>query len=74
MPTTRCLFEWQLLTLILPPEASTTAWAEMRKWLISAKRIKTKRDHIVPLLDLALEILEIMHHISDKREHVFPQS
>lgn len=73
---TRCLLEWQLLTLIRPSEASATAWAEIdienREWRIPAERMKAKRDHIVPLSDQALEILEIMHPISGRREHVFP--
>lgn len=73
---TRCLLEWQLLTLIRPAEASATAWAEIdienREWRIPAERMKAKRDHIVPLSDQALEILEIMHPISGGREHVFP--
>lgn len=73
---TRCLLEWQLLTLIRPAEASATTWAEIdienREWRIPAERMKAKRDHIVPLSDQALEILEIMRPISGRREHVFP--
>ncbi|WP_413515221.1 integrase domain-containing protein [Serratia proteamaculans] len=73
---TRCLLEWQLLTLIRPAEASATAWAEIdienREWRIPAERMKAKREHIVPLSDQALEILEIMPPISGRREHVFP--
>lgn len=73
---TRCLLEWQLLTLIRPAEASATAWAEIdienREWRIPAERMKAKREHIVPLSDQALEILEIMHPISGQREYVFP--
>lgn len=73
---TRCLLEWQLLTLIRPAEASATVWAEIdiekREWCIPAERMKAKRDHIVPLSDQALEILEIMRPISGRREHVFP--
>lgn len=73
---TRCLLEWQLLTLIRPAEASATAWAEIdldkKEWCIPAERMKAKRDHIVPLSDQALEILEIMRPISGRREHVFP--
>lgn len=34
--------------------------------------MKAKRDHIVPLSDQALGILEIMRPISGRREHVFP--
>jgi len=34
--------------------------------------MKAKREHIVPLSDQALEILEVMKPISIHREHVFP--
>ncbi|HEJ8091201.1 TPA: tyrosine-type recombinase/integrase [Serratia liquefaciens] len=73
---TRCLLEWQLLTLIRPAEASATAWAEIdienKQWCIPAERMKSKRDHIVPLSEQALELLEIMRLISGNRQYVFP--
>ncbi|QDW32538.1 tyrosine-type recombinase/integrase [Yersinia sp. KBS0713] len=73
---TRCLLEWQLLTLIRPAEASATAWAEIdienKQWCIPAERMKAKRDHIVPLSEQALELLEIMRPISGNRQYVFP--
>ena len=73
---TRCLIEWQLLTLVRPSEASGTRWAEIdldaKLWTIPAERMKAKREHIVPLSPQALEILEVMKPISAHREHVFP--
>lgn len=74
--STRCLIEWQLLTLVRPSEASGTRWAEIdldaKLWKIPAERMKAKREHIVPLSPQALEILEVMKPISAHREHVFP--
>ncbi|APK85294.1 TPA: integrase domain-containing protein [Escherichia coli] len=74
--TTRCLIEWQLLTLVRPSEASGTRWAEIdleaKLWTIPAERMKAKREHIVPLSLQALEILDVMKPISAHREHVFP--
>jgi len=74
--STRCLIEWQLLTLVRPSEASGTRWAEIdfntNLWIIPAERMKAKREHIVPLSPQALEILSIMKPISAHREHVFP--
>ncbi|HDG1679429.1 TPA: tyrosine-type recombinase/integrase [Kluyvera ascorbata] len=74
--TTRCLIEWQLLTLVRPSEASGTRWAEIdldeKLWTIPADRMKAKREHIVPLSQQALEILDVMKPISTHREHVFP--
>ncbi|RUR91472.1 integrase [Pectobacterium versatile] len=66
----------QLLALSGPAEASATAWAEIdiekRTWSIPAERMKAKRDHIAPLSDQALELLNIMRSISANREHVSP--
>ncbi|MGA7511178.1 MAG: integrase domain-containing protein [Erwinia billingiae] len=73
---TRCLIEWQLLTLVRPSEASGARWIEIdlvaRLWTIPAERMKAKREHIVPLSPQALDILEVMNPISAHREHVFP--
>ena len=73
---TRCLIEWQLLTLVRPSEASGTRWAEIdleaKLWTIPAERMKAKREHIVPLSSQALNILEVMKHISAHREYIFP--
>ncbi|WP_032291712.1 integrase domain-containing protein [Escherichia coli] len=73
---TRCLIEWQLLTLVRPSEASGTRWSEIdldaKLWVIPAERMKAKREHIVPLSPQALDILEVMKPISAHREHVFP--
>ncbi|EPP1404283.1 integrase domain-containing protein [Klebsiella oxytoca] len=73
---TRCLIEWQLLTLVRPSEASGAKWAEIdlnaKLWTIPAERMKAKREHIVPLSQQALDILEVMKPISAHREHVFP--
>lgn len=73
---TRCLIEWQLLTLVRPSEASGARWAEIdldkKLWTIPAERMKAKREHIVPLSPQALGILDVMKPISAHREHVFP--
>jgi len=74
--STRCLIEWQLLTLVRPSEAAGTRWVEIdieaKLWTIPAERMKAKREHVVPLSSQALDILEIMKPISAHREHVFP--
>ncbi|TPE12119.1 DUF4102 domain-containing protein [Pantoea vagans] len=74
--TTRCLIEWQLLTLVRPSEASGTQWAEidfdLSLWVIPAERMKAKREHVVPLSKQALEILEVMRPLSANRQYVFP--
>jgi len=73
---TRCLIEWQLLTLVRPSEASGAKWAEIdmdkKIWTIPAERMKAKREHIVPLSPQALDLLEVMKPVSAFREHLFP--
>lgn len=73
---TRCLIEWQLLTLVRPSEASGAQWAEVdldaKLWIIPAERMKARREHIVPLSPQALEILDVMKPISAHRENIFP--
>ncbi|WP_426617459.1 integrase domain-containing protein [Raoultella sp. R2A007] len=73
---TRCLIEWQLLTLVRPSEASGARWAEIdldaKLWTIPAERMKAKREHIVPLSPQALDIIEVMKPVSAHRAHVFP--
>ncbi|MEM5488791.1 integrase domain-containing protein [Enterobacter cloacae] len=74
--STRCLIEWQLLTLVRPSEASGARWQEIdldaKLWTIPVERMKAKREHIIPLSPQALEILKLMKPISAHREHVFP--
>lgn len=74
--STRCLIEWQLLTLVRPSEASGARWVEIdldaKLWTIPAERMKAKREHIVPLSPQALDILEVMKPISAHRKHIYP--
>lgn len=74
--STRCLIEWQLLTLVRPSEASGTRWEGIdlntKLWTIPAELMKAKREHIVPLSPQALDILEVMKPINAHSEHVFP--
>ncbi|MCE1475787.1 integrase domain-containing protein [Enterobacter hormaechei] len=73
---TRCLIEWQLLTLARPSEASGARWTEVdldaKLWTIPAERMKAKREHVVPLSPQAMDIIEVMKPISAHREHIFP--
>jgi len=73
---TRCLFMWQLLTITRPAEAAEARWDEInletREWKIPASRMKMNRDHIVPLSDQALAVLEMMQPLCVNREFVFP--
>ncbi|MGR5348504.1 tyrosine-type recombinase/integrase [Vibrio mediterranei] len=73
---TRFLIEWQLHTMVRPNEASGTRWEEIdlerKLWIIPKERMKMDREHIVPLTNQAVAILEAIKPISGHREHIFP--
>jgi integrase len=73
---TRCLIEWQLHTMVRPGEAAGTRWEEIdlnnKIWVIPPERMKKKREHIVPLTEQALQLLDLIEPISGHREFVFP--
>ena len=74
--STRCLIEWQLHTMVRPGEAAGTRWDEIdletKLWTIPAERMKKKRDHIVPLTEQTLSLLEELKPVSGHRDFVFP--
>jgi integrase len=75
---TRCLIEWQLHTMVRPSEAATAKWADIdivnQIWTIPAENMKKKGngDHVVPLTEQALSLLNLIKPISGHREYVFP--
>ncbi|MDA9272215.1 integrase domain-containing protein [bacterium] len=74
--TTRGLIEWQLHTMVRPSEAAGTRWDEIdldkQLWTIPAERMKKKKEHIVPLTEQCIALLESIKPISGHLEHVFP--
>ncbi|WP_392564740.1 integrase domain-containing protein [Orbus wheelerorum] len=73
---TRCVIEWQLLTLTRPNEAVGAKWSEIdldnRLWSIPAERMKMDRAHNIPLSQQAVNILTIMSYTKEKGDFVFP--
>jgi len=73
---TQSVILWQLHTLTRPGEAASTRWDEIdienKTWTIPAEKMKMKREHVIPLTEQALEILETLKPISGHREHLFP--
>lgn len=76
--TTRCLIEWLLHTMVRPAEGAEASWDEIdltkRLWTIPAERMKQRRDHLVPLTNQMIQILEVMKPISGHRVYVFPSA
>ncbi|PCJ51076.1 MAG: integrase [Gammaproteobacteria bacterium] len=74
--TTRCLIEWQLHTMVRPGEAAGTQWDEIdfknALWTIPADRMKSKKQHTVPLSQQSVALLKLMETLSSKSNYVFP--
>jgi integrase len=73
--TTRVMIEYQLHCMTRPSETAGARWSEIdlaaNQWVIPAERMKSKRQHTVPLSMQSLALLELMRPISGSREYVF---
>ena len=76
-PPVKLAFELLVLTAARPGEVCGARWDEIdlraRVWTIPARRMKSKREHRVPLCGRAMEILEAAREVGDGRGPlVFP--
>ncbi len=75
MPAVRCALLFLALTFCRPGEIRHAEWLEFdfedRLWRIPAAKMKMSRDHIVPLSNQAIAILEYMRMFSDHARYVF---
>lgn len=73
---TRILIEFQLHTMVRPSEAAGARWDEFdleaKLWTIQSTRMKSNRNHVVPLSDQAVSLLQMMQGISYNSDFVFP--
>ena len=76
LPATKLSLEFLVLTAARSGEVRLAAWEEMdpdaRTWVISAGRMKARREHRVPLSDRALAILEEAQPLGCLSGLVFP--
>ena len=76
LPVTKLSLEFLILTAARSGEVRLAAWEEMnpeaRTWVISAGRMKARREHRVPLPDRALAILEEARPLGCRSGLVFP--
>lgn len=74
---TRLALQMLMLTFVRPIELAAAEWGEFdlqaKRWVIPAKRMKMRFDHVVPLSKQALKILQEMKEISGKHQYVFIQ-
>jgi len=63
------------LTLTRPTELRSARWNEFnlpaKEWRIPAHKMKSRREHIVPLSEQAIKLLEQLKLISGNREYLF---
>lgn len=72
----KLLLLFQLHTMTRPNEAASARWDEFdfetKTWTIPASRMKNKRNHVIPLTDAVIEILETMKQWNSREfDHVF---
>jgi len=64
------------LVFVRPGELRAAEWAEINldraEWNISAKRMKMRAAHLVPLATQAVEILRELHALTGAGRYVFP--
>ena len=77
-PATVLAFEFLVLTACRSGEVRGALWKEMnlagREWRIPAERMKTNRDHRVPLSRGALAVLQAAQALADGSGVVFPSA
>ncbi len=75
-PITRCALTLAPLVFVRPGELRHAEWTEIHpdraEWRIPAAKMKMKRDHIVPLSDQAIQILEEIKPLTGNGRYVFP--
>lgn len=75
---TKCLFEFQLHTMVRPSEAVTARWEEFdfkeNMWTIPAEKMKMRKEHVIPLTPQVLAILSFMEQLSTGNGYVFPST
>ncbi len=73
-PSTKNSLLFLILTMVRPLEALNVTWSEIdleeRLWTIPAERMKSGRDHVVPLSSQAMAVIEEMKAIK-KSEYIF---
>lgn len=69
-------FRLMWLTLTRPNEAVQAQWPEFdlerKVWTIPKERMKARREHVLPLPNQAIKLLEALKPITGHRSHVFP--
>ena len=75
-PVVKLAFEFLVLTAARSGEVRGAVWTEMDRdegvWTLPAARMKTRREHRVPLCRRPMEILDTVRRLGDGSRFVFP--
>jgi len=75
---TRIALQIAPLVFVRPGELRHAEWVEIQldsaEWRIPAAKMKMKRDHIVPLSDQAIQILEEIKPLTSNGRYIFPST
>ena len=70
-------WSFMVLTAARPSEALRARWSEIdlnkKRWVLPKERMKAKREHIVPLSSIALEVLERRSKVRGDSDLVFTE-
>lgn len=77
-PETKCALKLAALTFVRPGELRKAEWAEIdfkeAKWKIPAQKMKSKKDHIVPLSKQSLEVIKEVRARTGGGKYLFPNT
>lgn len=72
----KCALQLSVLTFCRPGEIRHAEWNEIdmatRQWRIPASKMKMRQQHIVPLANQTIELLNILRPITGKGKYLFP--
>ena len=73
---TKCALQLAPLLFVRPGELRNAEWREInfikREWRIPAEKMKMRIEHIVPLSDQAITILQQLHPLTGNGKYLFP--
>lgn len=76
MPLTHLAVQFMMLTFVRTSEMIKAEWKEFdfedKTWLIPAHRMKMGKEHLVPLSDQAIKVLEQIRETHQNKVFVFP--
>lgn len=76
MPLTHLAVQFMMLTFVRTNEMIKAEWGEIdfeeKIWLIPAHRMKMKKDHLVPLSEQSIHILQKIRILHGNKKYVFP--